>query len=113
MRKRWKYQPPDEKLQSHLADSLRVSPLLAQLLINRGMTDPPAAHAFLQPKLRNLSNPVPHPEMEKAALRLVQAVRGGEKIVIYGDYDVDGVSATALLLQCLTLLKARVDYYIP
>lgn len=113
MRKRWKYQPPDEKLQAHLADSLRVSPLLAQLLINRGMIDPPTAHAFLQPKLRNLSNPVPHPEMEKAALRLVQAVRGGEKIVIYGDYDVDGVSATALLLRCLTLLKARVSYYIP
>ncbi|MFN3467703.1 MAG: single-stranded-DNA-specific exonuclease RecJ, partial [Candidatus Brocadiales bacterium] len=94
MKKRWISKSPDEKLRTHLADALKVSPLLAQLLINRGVTDLHSAHGFLQPKLSGLSDPMLIPEMEKAALRLATAVRKREKIVIYGDYDVDGVTGT-------------------
>jgi single-stranded-DNA-specific exonuclease len=113
MKKRWISKTPDEKLQAHLAHSLKVSPLLAQLLINRGVTDPHSGHGFLQPKLSELSNPMLLPDMEKAASRLATAVRKKEKIVIYGDYDVDGVTGTALLFQCLRHLGANVHYYIP
>lgn len=113
MKKRWITKSPDEKLQTHLASTLKVSPLLAQLLINRGVTDPHSAHSFLQPKLSELSDPMLIPEMEKAALRLATAIRKREKIVIYGDYDVDGVTGTALLFQCIRLLGADVHYYIP
>src|SRR3990167_714340 len=113
MKKRWISKSPDEKLQTHLSSALKVSPLLAQLLINRGVTDLDSAHGFLQPKLSGLADPMLIPEMEKAALRLATAVRKKEKIVIYGDYDVDGVTGTALLFQCLRLLEADVHYYIP
>ena len=113
MKKRWISKSPDEKLQTHLSSALKVSPLLAQLLINRGVTDLDSAHGFLQPKLSGLADPMLIPEMEKAALRLATAVRKKERIVVYGDYDVDGVTGTALLFQCLRLLEADVHYYIP
>jgi single-stranded-DNA-specific exonuclease len=113
MKKRWISKSPDETLQAHLSHTLKVSPVLAQLLINRGLTDPRSAHSFLQPKLSELSDPMLLPEMEKAALRLANAIRKKEKIVIYGDYDVDGVTGTTLLFQCLSLLGADVHYYIP
>jgi single-stranded-DNA-specific exonuclease len=113
MKKRWIYPPLNEKLEAHIASSLRISPLLARLLINRGINDPDSAHAFLQPKMTDLSNPLEHPEMKKATSRLVQAVRAGERIAVYGDYDVDGVTGTALLLQFFDILKANTTWYIP
>ncbi|HHT9120023.1 MAG TPA: single-stranded-DNA-specific exonuclease RecJ [Candidatus Hypogeohydataceae bacterium YC41] len=113
MEKRWITKSTDEKLQAHLSNALKISPILAHLLINRGVTDPHSAHSFLQPKLSGLSDPMLMPEMEKAALRIASAVSKKEKIVIYGDYDVDGVTGTALLFQCLSLLGADVHYYIP
>ncbi len=113
MEKKWTYPPPDKELQARLVSSLRISPLLARLLINRGINDPDSAHAFLQPKMTHLSNPLDDQEMEKAARRLAQAVRAGERIAVYGDYDVDGITGTALLLQFFDLLKANVTWYIP
>ncbi|NIP26973.1 MAG: single-stranded-DNA-specific exonuclease RecJ [Phycisphaerae bacterium] len=110
--KKWVIRPPDDR-SVPLAKSLKVSPLLAQVLINRGITDVQAGGIFLRPKLTELIEPEKMPGIETAVRRLKQAIRDREKIYVYGDYDVDGITGVAILWQVLTLLGARVDYYIP
>ncbi|HUS72661.1 MAG TPA: single-stranded-DNA-specific exonuclease RecJ [Sedimentisphaerales bacterium] len=110
--KQWAIQPPDDR-SAQLAKSLKVSPLLAQVLINRGITDAHAGSIFLRPKLTELIEPGQMPGIESAVRRLKQAIRNEEKISVYGDYDVDGITGVAILWQMLTLLGAQVDYYIP
>ena len=110
--KRWIIRPPDAR-STPLAKSLKVSPLLAQVLINRGITDVNAGRIFLSPKLTELIDPAMMPGIETAVRRLKQAIREKEKISVYGDYDVDGITGVAILWQLLTLLGAKVDYYIP
>ena len=108
----WVISPPDQRA-DQLAKSLKVSPLLAQLLINRGVTDPQSGSAFLRPKLTDLISPELLPGVRDAAQRIKLAVTQKQKITIYGDYDVDGITGVAILWQILTLLGANVDYYIP
>jgi len=110
--KTWVISPADPRA-DQLAKSLKVSPLLAQLLINRGVTDPQSGSAFLRPKLTDLISPELLPGVRHAAQRIKQAVTQKQKITIYGDYDVDGITGVAILWQILTLLGANVDYYIP
>ena len=111
-KKQWVVQPPDDR-SAQLAKSLKVSPLLAQVLINRGITDAHAGSIFLRPKLTELIAPGQMPGVEAAVSRLKQAIRSKEKITVYGDYDVDGITGVVILWQMLTLLGAQVDYYIP
>ncbi len=111
-KKQWAIRPPDGR-SAELAKSLKVSPLLAQVLINRGLTDAQNASVFLRPKLTQLIDPAEMPGIEPAVHRLKQAIRNKEKITVYGDYDVDGITGVAILWQVLTLLGADVDYYIP
>ena len=113
MSKRWIFSPPNKSLQSEIASKLKISHLLAQVLINRGITDITSARNFLQPQIAALGDPSLLPDIEKASIRINEAVRKKEKIVIYGDYDVDGLSATALMYRCLKLIGAQVSYYIP
>jgi single-stranded-DNA-specific exonuclease len=96
-----------------LAEKLRVSPLTAQVLCNRGLTDYEQAKAFFDPKLSDLLAPHDLNGTKEAADRVAQAIEARRKIVIYGDYDVDGITATAILWQVLTMAGAKVDYYIP
>ncbi|MEK7291450.1 MAG: DHH family phosphoesterase, partial [Planctomycetota bacterium] len=96
-----------------IASKLKISHLLAQVLINRGIIDVASAKSFLQPQIAALGDPSHLPDIEKASIRINEAVRKKEKIVIYGDYDVDGLSATALMYRCLKLIGAHVSYYIP
>jgi single-stranded-DNA-specific exonuclease len=110
--KQWVVRPSDERC-THLAKSLKVSTLLAQLLINRDITDTGQASIFLQPKLGELIDPLEMPGMKPAVERLKRAIRNNEKITVYGDYDVDGITGVAILWQVLRLLGADVDYYIP
>jgi single-stranded-DNA-specific exonuclease len=113
MKKRqWVIQQPDDRHQQ-LAKSLKVSPLLAQVLINRGITESEEASVFLRPKLTELIDPSRMPGIEPAVQRLKQAITDKEKITVYGDYDVDGITGVAILWQVLTMLGADVDYYIP
>jgi len=90
-----------------------VTPLVAQLLLNRGITGAAEARRFLNPELSALLSPDSLPGAVEAARRLLAAVRQGRKIVIYGDYDVDGVTGTAILWHGLKLSGAQVDYYVP
>jgi single-stranded-DNA-specific exonuclease len=110
--KKWIIHPPDER-SLQLAKSLKVSPLLAQVLINRSINDTRAGGLFLCPKLTELVSPEQMPGVQAAVHRLKQAIENREKITLYGDYDVDGITGVSTLLQVLTLLGADVDYYIP
>jgi single-stranded-DNA-specific exonuclease len=96
-----------------LAHALAVSPIVAQLLQNRGLGEPDAARRFLTAPLSGLHEPELLPGVEEAADRLHAAVRAGRRICVYGDYDVDGVTGTAILLQILRLLGGQVDFHVP
>jgi single-stranded-DNA-specific exonuclease len=118
--KKWIFPSSNINLQTKIADSLRISPILSRLLINRGATNVEAARTFLQSKLSSLNDPMLLPDIEKSSKRILEAISKGEKITVYGDYDVDGVSATALMVQCLEILsrlygnsKSEISYYIP
>ncbi|MCP4873959.1 MAG: single-stranded-DNA-specific exonuclease RecJ, partial [Gammaproteobacteria bacterium] len=111
-KKQWAIRPPDDRT-AELAQSLKVSTVLAQVLINRGITDAQTGSAFLRPKLTQLIDPAQMPGIEPAVHRLKHAVKNKEKITVYGDYDVDGITGVSILWQVLTLLGAEVDYYIP
>lgn len=111
-KKRWVICPPD-KCSEQLARTLKVSPLLAQVLINRKVCDARAGAVFLSPKLTELIAPGQMPGIKPAVQRLKQAIKNKEKITVYGDYDVDGITGVSILRQILTLLGANVDYYIP
>jgi single-stranded-DNA-specific exonuclease len=113
MAKEWRFLPHDESNVRRLCQDLRVSPLLAQVLIGRGYATREAALQFLEAKLVSLHDPELLPGVAEAADRLVAAVQAGRRVTIYGDYDVDGVTATSLLWHCLKLTGAPVDYYIP
>ncbi|MBN1805475.1 MAG: single-stranded-DNA-specific exonuclease RecJ [Sedimentisphaerales bacterium] len=111
-KKQWEIHTPDER-SAKLAKSLKISPVLAQVLINRGITDLQNASNFLRPKLIQLIEPEQMPGIEPAVERLRHAVKNKEKVTIYGDYDVDGITGVSILWQVLKLLDADVDYYIP
>lgn len=96
-----------------LARRLGTAPLVAQILANRGVVDLQAATAFMNPSLSDLHDPLLLPGTGQAAALIGRAVADGKKIVIYGDYDVDGVTAVAILHACLRLVGGQVDFYVP
>ncbi len=108
---RWNLLPPAPK--EFLAQATGFSPLLAQILYNRGLDDPTRLELFLTGDERLVINPFLLPDMQKATSRLYRALLSGEKIAVYGDFDVDGVSSTALMVQGLTALGGVVLPYIP
>jgi len=110
---RWTVAKSDEDLTERLARELAVTPLLAQLLVNRDIASPEEARGFLKPALSDLAEPGQLPGIPEAAGRIADAVRNGEAIVVYGDYDADGTAAVALLMRGLRLVGADVSYYVP
>lgn len=105
---------PEPHPQAHdLADRLRTSPLLAQMLLNRGLSDADECRNFLRPDLKTLHDPSLMPNLPAAAQRVAKAIRDGEKIVVYGDYDVDGITSVSILWHAIRLLGGQVQYYIP
>ncbi|MDR7422601.1 MAG: single-stranded-DNA-specific exonuclease RecJ [Armatimonadota bacterium] len=110
---RWRLRSSDPEDVARLAAALDVSPLVARLLVNRGLADAAAARAFLDPRLDRLSSPFALAGMEAAVTRLVRGLRAGERIAVYADYDADGVTAAAQLLRTLRALGALVEWYIP
>jgi single-stranded-DNA-specific exonuclease len=109
----WRLLPHDHEAVGRLASSLRLSPIVAQLLLNRGLAAPDQARRFLDAPLNALHPPEQLPGVAEAARRILAAVEQGRKVCVYGDYDVDGVSGSAILLQALRLLDAQVDLYVP
>ncbi len=113
MNSRWSLAPAQPMLVEPLARRLKLSPLLAQCLLNRGLSDAESITRFLQPRLKNLTDPFLLPDMERAVERLLHAREHGEPLVIFGDYDVDGVTSTTLLVEVLRALGWQVHHYLP
>ena len=102
--KTWQFHPDQSELASKLSYELNVSEIVSRLLINRGISTSQAANSFLKPDLSDLFDPYLMLDMEKAADRILQAINNREKILIYGDFDADGITSTALLLHFFKLL---------
>ena len=111
--KRWIVRRPETEQAASLARVLGVSPILAALLITRGYDDERSARAFLTPSYDQLHEPYLMLGMEKAVARLQHALDHEEPILIYGDYDVDGTTGTAVLLRALKLLGAQTGFHVP
>jgi single-stranded-DNA-specific exonuclease len=113
-RKRWKIKDVSDELSvQRLADSLNISPILARLLVLRNIMTFNEARQFFRPSLDSLHDPFLMDQMEEATTRVITALTENQKICIYGDYDVDGTCATALLYLFLKELYANVEFYIP
>jgi single-stranded-DNA-specific exonuclease len=110
---RWSVAPAQPLLAGQLAKQMKIPPLLAQCLLNRGFNDPGLITGFLQPRLKQLADPFLLPDMAAAVERLFNALEQKESIAIFGDYDVDGVTSVALLLEVLRALGWRADFYLP
>ncbi len=108
----WAFAEPTEAA-AHLARELRLAPAVATILASRGFESPEKAGAFLNPRLSTLSDPFELKGMEPTVNRLLKAIDCGERIVLHGDYDVDGVSSLALLERVLTQLGATVSSFLP
>ena len=113
MKFRWSPAAAEPLPAGRLAARLGISPLLAQCLMNRGLTNPGLISAYLEPRLKNLADPFLIPNLGAAVDRLCRARDRGEALVIFGDYDVDGVTSTVFLLESLRKLGWQVDYYLP
>jgi single-stranded-DNA-specific exonuclease len=111
--KKWRFKNSDFDSSLTLASEVDVSPFAAQLLINRGIKTAAEARSYLYPSLDGLHSPFKLAGMDKAIERIHKAISRGEKICVYGDYDTDGTTATALLLNTFRQMDVLVDYYIP
>jgi single-stranded-DNA-specific exonuclease len=108
----WEIEPPSSKA-GEFAREAGLSRFQAQLLINRGISNPSMARPFMSPRLNHLANPMLLKDVDDALALIIGAMEAGGRITIYGDYDADGLTATALLHQFLKDLDCDVSYYIP
>ena len=109
----WRTARPAPELAREIADGAGVSPVTAQVLVNRGVASVEEAERFLRPKLAHLEDPLGMAGMAEAASRIHEAVRRNERILIFGDYDADGVTASALLHELLGRFGADREAYLP
>ena len=112
----WEYKAPSEADKStaiDLANSLGINPVMGTLLVNRGIRSVDEARKFFRPQLTNLLDPFLFVDMQKAVDRLNEALGKKERILVYGDYDVDGCTAVALVYRFLQQYYSNIDYYIP
>src|SRR5579863_2153335 len=110
---RWDLPVPDVREIDRLAAAMRIGRLAAQVLLHRGLGDPAAARRFLAPSFEDLNDPFALRDMQRAIDRLSQAIASGEKILIYGDYDVDGTTAVVLLTKAIELAGGTASYHVP
>ncbi len=113
MKKKWQYYEQQTELVKQIAKEHNISELLARILINRGIVEEEAIRIFLNPKRDDFHNPFLMLDMEKATKRIIKAIKNKEKTIIYGDYDVDGITSITVLKQFLEERGLDVDYYIP
>ncbi|MGM0557337.1 MAG: single-stranded-DNA-specific exonuclease RecJ, partial [Myxococcota bacterium] len=112
-RRRWVVRASDPAGWEQIARQLDIHPVVARLLVHRGYDEPDAAHRFLNPSLGHMHDPFSMKGMDDAVHELLRALDTGSRIVIHGDYDVDGICSASLLYSFLEMLGADVDYFIP
>lgn len=113
MKKKWEYYDTDKKLAKKIAAQNGISEFLATILINRNITSDEEIEIFLNPKRNDFHNPFSMLDMDKAVDRIIQAIEKNEKTIIYGDYDVDGITSITVLKKFLNERGLNVDYFIP
>lgn len=110
---KWLIKKQDEAAVAEIRKQFGFCDAVARVLYNRGLTDRKSIESFFDIDIANLHDPLLLADMERATSRIKRAVENGEKITVYGDYDVDGITSVVLMYRCLTSLGANVDYYIP
>ncbi len=111
--RRWNFQAADAQAEHRLVDALEIHPIVARLLVQRGLNTPEKADLFLNPSLDRMHDPFLLPDIDAACERLKRALANHEKILIHGDYDGDGITSAALWHRALTSLGADVDVFVP
>lgn len=111
--KKWRILPSDESAVNKLQKELRIHPVVCRLLVQRDIYDFDSARHFFRPSINDLHDPFLLKDMDKAVNRLTTAIANGEKILVYGDYDVDGTTSVALVYLFLKQFHSAIDYYIP
>ncbi|AJQ27825.1 single-stranded-DNA-specific exonuclease RecJ [Pelosinus fermentans] len=109
----WQVMPKNKNLRQELSNTLGISDIIAQVLINRGIVDTDTANDFLSGGIEKLADPYLLKGMEKAVARIAEAITHKQKIIVYGDYDVDGITSSALLYKVIKELGGAIEYYIP
>ena len=109
----WIIRPRNTQIEHRLVQELGVSPILAAILAGRGMAETSAAKRFLSPSLDDLHDPFLLPDLDRAADRILRALEDKEPFLVHGDYDADGITASALLVRFLGKLGAEVQYFLP
>ena len=113
VRHRWQLPADNRSAAEHLSRELRIGMPAALVLVHRGFGDPASARRFLVPALDDLHDPLLLRGMPEAVARLGEAIRAAEKILIYGDYDVDGTTSVVLLTKAIELAGGKADYHVP
>lgn len=113
MKKRWEYYNPDKNMVNELTKEFNISELVAKALVNRGITQKEEVDVFLNPTRNDFYDPFLLKDMDIAVERIINAISQNESMVIYGDYDVDGITSISVLKKFLEERNALVDYYIP
>ena len=97
MNKKWEYYNHDDEVIKEMSDKYNISELLATVLYNKGITDEKELNLFLDPTRNDFHDPYKMPDMEKAVARIMEAMEKNEKAIVYGDYDVDGITSITVL----------------
>jgi single-stranded-DNA-specific exonuclease len=113
MQRKWRIAAHDTGHADSLRRAAELPTIVASLLIGRGIDNPAAAEAFLNPKLTDLRDPSELPDIDRAVPLIAETIATDKRIVIHGDYDADGITGTAILFRCIKLLGGNVGYYIP
>ncbi|MFZ1261071.1 MAG: DHH family phosphoesterase, partial [Chitinophagaceae bacterium] len=113
MEKRWRILTTDEVIVQTLHQSLKVHPVLCKIFVQRGLGSFDQAKKFFRPRLTELHSPWLMKDMGKAVDRIVAALKSNEKILVFGDYDVDGTTSVASMFQFLKKVHSNIDFYIP
>lgn len=113
MQKRWTLKHADAQKVAALQEALQISPVLCQLLVQRGITTFEAAKKFFRPTLEDLHDPFLMKDMDKAVQKIVELINANKKILVYGDYDVDGTTSVALVYDFFRDKIKGIEYYIP
>ena len=110
---RWRIKAQNPDLAANLSNELNIPGSMAQVMINRGLSDPEDGRTFLEPSLKKLADPAGLPDLDRAAERLARAVINQEHVGVYGDYDADGVTSTALMVLALRSFGLEASWFIP
>ena len=113
MNKKWEINKADEEKVKEIENKYKINSLLAQILVNRGITESKEIQQFLKPTRSDFYDPYLMPDMEKAVDRILKSIQNNEKVLIYGDYDVDGITSVTVLKSFLEERGLKVDEYIP